>query len=72
MRPPPREEIVKLFTAWWTADPVDHRAKKEAFIAGYELCWRQFNEFVKSEVGSEKIRKRYPPLDIGREHDREG
>lgn len=82
MRPPPEKEIHRLFHAWfkgkkWTT-PVD------SFFAGYNLCWKQFEEFVKSEIGSDeiglekqgslrdKIQERYPPLDIGREHDREG
>ncbi len=50
MRPPPEKEINRLFHAWfkgrkWTT-PFD------SFMAGYNLCWKQFEEFVKSEIGS--------------------
>lgn len=68
MKPPSRDEITRLFNVWFHQEK-NFPMPSEAFIAGYLLCWKQFEEFVKSEVGNpeEKIQKRYPPLDIGKE-----
>ena len=52
MRRPPKKEITKLFNAWFNVE-TNFPMPEEAFTAGYELCWKQFEEFVKSEIGEE-------------------
>ena len=52
MRAPPREEIVKLFESW-SDDILAPYSNEECFVCGYMLCWKQFEEFVKSEIGGE-------------------
>lgn len=51
MRPPPEKEINRLFLAWIKSKKI--ASPYEAFMAGYNLCWKQFQEFVKSEIGGE-------------------
>lgn len=53
MREPPEEEIDRLFSAWFNQEKyrTETWRASEAFTAGYMLCWKQFEEFVKSETG---------------------